>query len=340
MSNSVLSLYLADEQVTQIRFFSTKYVPEIRDALITLKSFSKEQIDKHGIKELQVSDVQELLDKSIDTARHLGGLESWKEKLSIDLPDMAKNIIEFCKSVIDVIEGLPSIKGLKVADLTEEEIKSFPKMLLTSMELNNVCTIKDHVSALKVSISSSQETVSDFQKAITRFKSSLEIEVEPRLRRLLELFAAAGVGIEIREIDLDIKRINSELKLAIEAHRKASGYIENLSQASVINAKFKKIKELVSKKELLIVAGKNSNSGFHWVFENLNNSAFYLLETIWQNAPLIREFEALWIDTLALIDSSQVKVDNIKDTDGLLFFKLTVKGIKSGWEKIDKNLFG
>lgn len=340
MSNSVLSLYLTGEQVAQVKFFSTKYVPEIRDVLITLKSFSKDQIDKSGIKGLQVPDVQELLDKSMETARHLGGLESWKERLNVDLPDMAKNIIGFCQSVIDVIQALPSIKNLKVADLTEEKIKSLPTVLLTSMELNNVCTIKDHVSALKVSIKSSQETVSDFQKAITQFKSSLEIEVEPRLRRLLDLFAAAGVGIELRKMDLDIIRVNSEIKLAIEAQRKATGYIEALSKASVINAKFKEIKELVSKKELYMITGKNSSGGFHWVFEDLNSSAFYLRETLWQNAPLIREFEALWIDTLALIDSSHVKVDNIKDTDGLLFFKLTIKGVKSGWEKINKNLFG
>ncbi|MFL1495612.1 hypothetical protein [Pseudomonas antarctica] len=256
MSGSVLNLFFTDDQVVNIKYFSTRCVPQIRDAATAIENLRQEEIDKSYVKGLQISDIVQLRDKSIEAARSLGALEGWKDKLNPALPDISKRVVGFCKETIQIIEKLPSINALALKDFTEETVKSMPGCSLSTEELDKVRVVGERIEELKGNIAGSHKTVSEFQAAITTFKQLINVEVLPRLSRIYDLFVAAGVGAEVRALSQLIQRKSDEFHFELSKLK----ILDNDADIAVVNARIDaKIKEIeveIAKKELLVIAAK------------------------------------------------------------------------------------
>lgn len=230
------------------------------------------------------------------------------------LLNIEENIQLFGASVIKVIDGTSA--STNTQNLSQAQIDDFNSTLLSIEDAGCVQSFSSHMDALRESISSALDDVSEFQSKISELKFLLANSVRPAIDGALAFSYPFLTSV-----------INSARTVIEEGKNNGT----SIEEALYHEKNFVSTRNDLGKRNLAEVKSPLDFGDLLRVFLEIS-------ESISRVQPALSKFEILWIDTRSFILNSKDNVDTIKDIKMLKVFRVRMKKIMKDWSDVKKTL--
>jgi hypothetical protein len=264
------------------------------------------------------------------------------------IPEFADALEIWGNSVIAVIKGLKGSDGYhRIDDLTEEQISLFDTGLLSDENRDQFRSMAGTVEYLKESIVASKYMVDNINLEIRMLRDDMDRNVQPVLDRLLGGRDKQSLE-RFAELEKAKSKYSSETDKILEEESKSLWESAARHRDELSHTYFEVLEKINSALEII----KNSRLAGYEAYIKEQNLVSGGLEVVWRNCfglyadlnylsghvsgfgSQIKAVEALWLDSLAFIESSETKMSSITDNRSLRVFVVDVKGVMSDWRTV------
>lgn len=216
-------LLLTTEDVRQIRAYvqAGLALPVDLDQVRTLLG------GQSGISGLAPEDIRDLYQAIKEHCQSWNPLESNIRKVGSDLNVFSANLLIVARQLITFIKGLESYQGLKVGDLTLEQIEQLPPVEIKPGDRQKIPVLVDYIGDLKILLEQHSASTLEVKNGVSTFKTVLKTKIAPDVSLKVRLSSSA-------ETDEEIARLNAEATaLAERIEHKANEYSEYVKYALI-----------------------------------------------------------------------------------------------------------
>ncbi|MFJ2713653.1 hypothetical protein ACIOZM_22660 [Pseudomonas sp. NPDC087346] len=303
----------------------------------------------NGLERSTTQDVVKLFAEVRDFAGTWSFVDRRNYDLVLHIPEFADALKVWGDSVIAVIKTLKGADGYqRIDNLTEAEISRFDTELFTAENREQFISVSGTVEYLKASIASAKYMVGSLNTQLAMHKEIMSGRIKPMLERLL----GGQGGTAVSRFDELEKAKARYLEETGPFLRKRSGELYDEYIAGLPDAAHFGVVERVNRAMVSVKSDRVAGLNNYLIELNLISPE---LEVVWRNCydlysgvNLLSSFsermisnakklEAVWIDALAFIESSETKISSITDNRSLRVFVVDVKGVVNDWQKIKED---